>query len=104
MDVVPEFVVEEAARRFALLGDPTRLRVVSAVHRRGEACVSDLARDCATSTSNTSQHLQRLLLGGIVKRRRQGRLVLYRLADDTIEALCTIVCASVKDRARVLSA
>jgi DNA-binding transcriptional ArsR family regulator len=104
MDVVPEFVVEEAARRFALLGDPTRLRVVSAVHRRGEACVSDLASDCDTSTSNTSQHLQRLLLGGIVKRRRQGRLVLYRLADDTIESLCTIVCASVQQRARVLSA
>lgn len=104
MDVVPEFIVEEAARRFALLGDPTRLRVVSAVQRRGEASVSDLASDCGTSASNTSQHLQRLLLGGIVKRRRQGRLVLYRLADDTIESLCTIVCASVQDRARVLSA
>lgn len=104
MDVVPEFVVEEAARRFALLGDPTRLRVVSSVHRRGEACVSDIASDCDTSTSNASQHLQRLLLGGIVRRRRQGRLVLYRLADDTIESLCTIVCASVRDRARVLSA
>jgi len=104
MDVVPEFVVDEAARRFALLGDPTRLRVVSAVHRRGEACVSDLAADCGTSASNTSQHLQRLLLGGIVKKRRQGRLVLYRLADDSIEALCTIVCASVRARALVLSA
>ncbi|MHB8399014.1 MAG: ArsR/SmtB family transcription factor [Candidatus Limnocylindrales bacterium] len=104
MDVVPDFVVEEAARRFALLGDPTRLRVVSAVHRRGEACVSDLAIDCDTSPSNASQHLQLLLLGGIVKRRRQGRLVLYRLADDTIESLCTIVCASVLERARILSA
>jgi DNA-binding transcriptional ArsR family regulator len=104
MDVVPEFIVDEAARRFALLGDPTRLRVVSAVHRRGEACVSDLAADCGTSVSNTSQHLQRLLLGGIVRKRRQGRLVLYRLADDSIESLCTIVCASVRDRALVLSA
>jgi DNA-binding transcriptional ArsR family regulator len=72
MDVVPEFAVEEAARRFALLGDPTRPRVVSALQRRGEACVSDLASDCNASASNTSQHLQRLLLDGIVKRRRQG--------------------------------
>ena len=104
MDVIPEFVIEEAARRFALLGDPTRLRVVSAVHRLGEARVSDLATDTGTSVSNTSQHLQRLLLGGIVRRRRLGRTVLYRLADGSITELCTIVCAGVQDRARILSA
>lgn len=104
MDVVPEFVLEEAARRFALLGDPTRLRVVSAIHRLGEASVSDLAVGVGASVSNTSQHLQLLLYGGVVKRRRRGRLVLYRLADDTIASLCTIVCASVQDRARVMTA
>jgi DNA-binding transcriptional ArsR family regulator len=104
MDVVPEFVLEEAARRFALLGDPTRLRVVSAVHRHGEVSVSDLAADVGSSVSNTSQHLQRLLLGGVVRRRRAGKLVLYSLADDTIASLCTIVCASVESRARVMSA
>jgi DNA-binding transcriptional ArsR family regulator len=104
MDVIPESVLEEAARRFALLGDPTRLRVVSAVHRRGEATVSELASDAHTSLSNTSQHLQRLHLGGIVKRRKVGKVVIYRLADTTIAALCEIVCASVQERARVLSA
>jgi DNA-binding transcriptional ArsR family regulator len=104
MDEVPDFVLDEAARRFALLSDPTRLRVVRSVHRLGEASVSDLAAEAGTSMSNTSQHLQRLLLGGIVRRRRTGKVVLYTLADETIASLCTLVCASVKDRAAALSA
>jgi hypothetical protein len=38
-----------------------------------------------------------------VKRKREGRSVRYWIADPTIEDLCTIVCASVRDRAEVLS-
>lgn len=104
MDAVPDYVLEEAARRFALLGDGTRLRVVRAIEARGELGVTELAAEVGASRSNTSQHLQRLLLGGIVRRRRVGKVVLYRLADDTIASLCTLVCASVQDRARILSA
>lgn len=104
MSVVPDSVLDEAARRFSLLGDPTRLRIVSALHDVGEATVQDLAEAADTSIANASQHLGRLYLGGIVKRRRVGRTVRYWIADPTIEALCQIVCESVRERARVLSA
>ena len=101
--IVPKHVLEEAARRFALLGDPTRLRVVNALHNAGELSVGDVAAAVGASVPNVSQHLAHLLTGGIVKRRRAGRAVLYSIGDETIEALCSSVCASVSERARVLS-
>lgn len=104
MAVVPDSVLDEAARRFFLLGDPTRLRLVSALHDVGEATVQALAEASGTSVANASQHLGRLYGGGVVKRRREGRTVRYWIADPTIEALCTIVCESVRERAIVLSA
>ena len=104
MAVVPDSVLDEAARRFFLLGDPTRLRLVNVLHDAGEATVQALAEATGTSVANASQHLGRLYLGGIVRRRRDGRTVRYRIADPTIEALCQIVCESVRARALVLSA
>ena len=104
MPVVPDPVLDEAARRFFLLGDPTRLRLIRVLHDVGEATVQALAASTGTSVANASQHLGRLHGGGVVKRRRDGRTVRYRISDPTIEALCDIVCESVRERALVLSA
>jgi DNA-binding transcriptional ArsR family regulator len=103
MTIVPDHVLDEAARRFALLGDATRLRIVSRLHDCGECSVGDLASKTNTSLQNVSQHLSRLLAGGVVKRRRVGKTVLYSIGDPTIEGLCNVVCSSVSERARVLS-
>lgn len=94
MTVVPDAFLEEVARRFALLSDPTRLKIVSVLHERGEATVGDIAAAAATSPANTSQHLQRLAAGGIVGRRRNGQAVCYRIIDDTVGQLCALVCGS----------
>jgi DNA-binding transcriptional ArsR family regulator len=98
MQVVPDSMLEEVARRFALLGDPTRLRIVRALHDRGEQTVGEIAAAAGTSPANASQHLGRLLLGGVVGRARDGHAVRYRIIDDTIEQVCRIVCSSVADR------
>lgn len=101
--MVPEAVLAEAARRFSLLGDPTRLRLLSVLHERGETSVGEIAAVAGVTVANASQHLVRLAAGGIVARRRAGRSVLYRIGDPTVERLCDIVCASVAERARVLT-
>lgn len=103
MTVVPESVLDEAANRFALLGDPTRLRIVSTLHERGPCGVGELAEAVGGTMPNVSQHLARLAAGGVVRRRREGRSVRYWISDPTIEDLCTIVCSSVRERAEVLS-
>ena len=64
MEIVPEHVLDEAARRFALLSDPTRLRIVNVLHRGGEVSVGDIAEKVDATMSNVSQHLNRLLAGG----------------------------------------
>ncbi len=94
----------EAARRFALLSDPTRLRILRAMHARGECTVQELADEAGTSLSNTSQHLHRLLASGLVDRRRAGKSVRYRIIDPTIAALCDLVCASLRARGETLIA
>ena len=98
MAVVPDAFLEDVARRFALLGDPTRLKIVSVLHEGGEASVGEIAEAAGTSAANASQHLQRLAVGGIVGRRRDGQTVCYRIVDPTIEQLCTIVCGSMSPR------
>lgn len=96
-------MLEETAARFALLGDPTRLHLVSLLLDRGECSVGQLADAAAISVANASQHLRRLTLGGILGRRRAGNQVCYRVVETTTEQLCAIVCASVQDRARLLA-
>jgi DNA-binding transcriptional ArsR family regulator len=95
MAAIPDSILEDVARRFALLGDPTRLKIVRALHEGGEAAVGEIADAAGASAANTSQHLQRLAAGGIVGRRRDGQAAYYRIIDETIEQLCAIVCGSV---------
>lgn len=104
MTVLPDALVGEVARRFALLGDPTRLRIVKALHDGGERSVQEIADQTGTSVANASQHLARLREGGIVRGRRVGRTVRYSIADPSIEGLCTIVCDRILHQATALGA
>jgi ArsR family transcriptional regulator len=104
MTVLPDSLVDEVARRFALLGDPTRLRVVKTLHDVGECSVQEVADATGTTVANASQHLARLRDAGLVQRRRVGRTVRYSIADPTVEALCATVCDSVRQRAQALTA
>ena len=98
MPVVPDALLEAAARRFALLSDPTRLRIVSALHDAGEVSVGGLAVLTGIPLASVSQHLNRLAHGGVVGRRREGTSVRYRISDPTIEALCEVVCSGLRTR------
>ena len=56
---------------------------------QGERSVDALASEVAQSTANTSQHLQVLARAGLVRSRRDGNRVLYRLASDAVLRLWT---------------
>lgn len=103
MALAPGPVLQETAARFALLGDPTRLHLLSLLLEGPDQSVSDLARAARVSVANASQHLRRLEAGGILARGRTGNTVHYRVVEESIERLCAIVCASVQDRARLLA-
>src|SRR5580765_3890741 len=75
-----------AADVLAHLADPTRLHLLVLLGD-GEQDVSTLAGQVAASRSSVSQHLGRLRLAGLVKVRRDGRRMLYRLTSDHLSAL-----------------
>ena len=102
MAMAPGPVLEQTAARFALLGEPTRLHLLSLLLDRSDYTVGELADAAGISMANASQHLRRLEAGGILGRRRIGQTVQYRVTEASIEQLCAIVCASVQERARVL--
>jgi ArsR family transcriptional regulator len=53
---------------------------------QGERTVETLAERCGITIANTSQHLQHLRRAGLVSARRDGKFVLYALADDAVLA------------------
>ncbi len=100
---LPEELVELIARRFRVLGEPLRLRLLDLL-RAGEATVNELAETLSASQQNVSKHLQLLAEAGIVGRHKQGNQVHYRIVDEGVFRLCEQVCGSVQAQLAELSA
>src|SRR5215475_2324342 len=65
------------------LGHPHRLELLEQL-AQGERSVEVLADRTRLSIANASQHLQHMRRAGLVAARRNGKFVLYRLADDAV--------------------
>jgi DNA-binding transcriptional ArsR family regulator len=100
---LPEPLVELIARRFRVIGEPMRIRLLDRL-REGEASVNELTEALAASQQNVSKHLGVLLEAGIVGRRKDGNRVLYSIADESIFALCEQVCGSLQRQLAELNA
>ncbi len=74
------------ARVARALGNGHRLEIVD-VLAQGERSVEGLAGEIDESTANTSHHLQVLARAGLVRSRREGTRVVYRLAADDVAEL-----------------
>ena len=90
--VVSESLLEvdeavDLAEMFRLLGDPTRVRILFALLEAGELCVCDIAAVVGTSETKVSQAMRLLRGAGVVRNRRDGRNVFYRLDDAHVRLL-----------------
>ena len=92
---LPEPVAELIARRFRVLAEPMRIRLLDRL-RDGESSVQDLADSLGTSQQNVSKHLGVLLEAGIVGRRKAGNHTFYAVADESVLALCEEVCGGLR--------
>jgi rhodanese-related sulfurtransferase/DNA-binding HxlR family transcriptional regulator len=72
------------------LGSGRRAEIVD-VLAQGERSVDELAREISQSVANTSQHLQVLARAGLVRSRRDGTRIYYRLASDRVAELWAAV-------------
>jgi DNA-binding transcriptional ArsR family regulator len=89
---------------FKVLANDTRLRLLHALVRADELCVTDLAASIGMKPQAVSNQLQRLSDLGIVATRREGISIHYRLVDVCVrslldQGLCLMEEVSVRDRA-----
>jgi DNA-binding transcriptional ArsR family regulator len=94
---LPDAVVVLVADRFRVLAEPTRIRLLDRL-RAGEASVQDLAEAIDSTQQNVSKHLGILLRAGMVGKRKDGLFSYYRIVDESLFAMCELVCGSVLDQ------
>jgi len=83
------------ARRFAVLSEPMRLRLLQLLFD-GEKNVNTLVELSGGTQANVSRHLQTLTQAHILERRKDGLQVFYSIADPSIFRLCELVCGSLE--------
>jgi DNA-binding transcriptional ArsR family regulator len=75
----------QVAGRFAAgakaLADPTRLMLAGALRDGGELCVCDLSWIAERAENLVSHHVRALRTAGLVRSRRDGKMVMYELTD-----------------------
>ena len=83
-DYVPRGeILEGVVCFFSVFADYTRVKILSAL-AISELCVTDLSRILAINQTTVSHQLRYLKSAGIVKNYRQGKIIFYSLADDSI--------------------
>ncbi len=82
---------QDAAERAKALSDPTRLMLAAALREGGELCVCDLAWISERAQNLVSHHLRVLRSHGLVRWRREGKLVMYELTPAGLSLLPSVL-------------
>ncbi|MBI5799438.1 MAG: winged helix-turn-helix transcriptional regulator [Verrucomicrobia bacterium] len=100
---LPPEALELVAARFRVLGEPNRLRLISALEK-GEKNVTELVEETELTQANVSRHLQTLTEAGMLGRRKEGLNVYYFIADKSLFELCDLVCSRLQKELAAKSA
>jgi DNA-binding transcriptional ArsR family regulator len=88
----------EAAEMFRLLGDPSRLAILHCLLDKDELCVCHLADMAGVGENVVSQAMRLLRAAEVVRTRRDGRRIYYRLADAHVRLLLDLSADRVRHR------
>jgi chromosome segregation and condensation protein ScpB len=84
-------VAEFSAGRARGLSDPTRLTLACALAEAEELCVCDLSWIVERSQNLVSHHVRTLRSHGLVRSRREGKMVMYALTDEGRELVSAVL-------------
>ena len=84
-------LAEQAAARARATGDPTRLMLAAALREGGAMCVCDLSWVAERSQTLVSHHLRVLRAAGLVRSRREGKMVMYALTEEGLALLRAVL-------------
>lgn len=68
---------------FKALSDPTRIKIIESIGKK-ELCACELPEKVNRAQPTVSLHLKTLEEAGLLKSRRDGRMILYSIADDKV--------------------
>lgn len=77
----------DIARVAALIGDPARANMLTALMGGRALTASELAQEAGVTAQTASSHLARLAEGGLIRQRKQGRHRYHQLASAEVAAL-----------------
>jgi len=90
------------SRLLKIFANDTRVRLLHALERSGEVCVTDLAAVVGMAPQAVSNQLQRLADRGIVSARRDGTRLYYRIADPCVAGILDLGFCLLEERGRPL--
>jgi ArsR family transcriptional regulator, lead/cadmium/zinc/bismuth-responsive transcriptional repressor len=82
---------EAAAGKAQALSDRTRLMLAAALLETSELCVCDLAWIAERSQTLVSHHVRTLRTRGLVRSRREGKMVMYSLTEEGRVLLASVL-------------
>jgi DNA-binding transcriptional ArsR family regulator len=94
---LPEALVEMIAQRFRVIGEPMRIRVLDAL-RDGPMTINELTDALGATQQNVSKHVGVLTQAGLVGREKDGNRVRCFIADESVFALCEMVCGGLRQQ------
>lgn len=77
----------DISRVAALIGDPARANILTALLSGRALTAAELAREAGITAQTASGHLGKLVAGGLLVTRRQGRHKYFALAGEEVAAL-----------------
>jgi len=89
--LLDEEATRDAAERAKALSDPTRLTLAEALREGEELCVCDLSWIVGRSQNLVSHHLRMLRSRGLVRSRKDGKMVMYSLTEAGASLLFAVV-------------
>jgi len=87
-------VFQIVAGYFAVLAEPTRLKIMHALCL-GEKTVGQIVAETGATQTNVSRHLGLMHRHHMVARRKDGTQVYYSVADPAMIALCREICGRI---------
>jgi DNA-binding transcriptional ArsR family regulator len=91
-----EMAIDDLCQTFKALGDPSRLKILWALTDQ-EMCVCDLAALLGITESAVSHQLRLLRTLRLVRNRRAGTILYYRLTDDHVSQLIRIALEHIQE-------
>ena len=89
--------LSDVTQLFKALADENRSKIVYALCCEDELCVCDLSYIIGATVANTSHHLRNLYKQGIVKYRKEKKLVYYSIDDNHIKQIMMVALAHKKE-------